>query len=51
LLAVVHSRAQLQDEDSNSEIAGDLLLVVEGELTDKKALGKKLLATISQTRK
>lgn len=38
LLAVVHSRAQPQDENSDSEPAGDL---VEGELTDKKSAKKK----------
>lgn len=39
LLAVVHSRAQPQDENSDSEPAGDL---VEGELTDKKSAKKKV---------
>jgi hypothetical protein len=38
LLAVVHSRTQPQDEDSDSEIAGD---VVEAELPDKKTARKK----------
>lgn len=33
LLAVVHSRVQPQDEDSDSELAGD---VVEGNLSNKK---------------
>jgi hypothetical protein len=38
LLAVVHSRAQPQDEDSDSELAGD---VDEGDLPSKKCAKKK----------
>ena len=38
LLAVVHSRAQPRDEDSDSELAGEL---VEGDLPDKNSPRKK----------
>ena len=35
---MVHSRAQPQDEDADSELAG---VLVEGDLTDKKSAKKK----------